>query len=798
MQSIKHLLHGEWSLAFTHPITREVCRDRATVPGNIEPELVRMGLLNDYMPPDHRRATTQFEIVDDWTYTTHFDAPALAVGHERELVFEGIDTVAEVYLNGELLGNCANMHREWRFAVGSRLKPTDNELTVVIRSAELWAREHMPDYFPILRNGSQYGSAVYLRKARHSWGWDNAPRLLTSGIFRPVYIEDRPIERFDNIYYYTKSIDEGRGKVSLALNWFYHIPRDRSTLGYTFRMRLSFGGETVYSAEEEVFSSRGNCSFSLPLEAVRLWWPYGFGEAAMHDLTLEMYRDGELVAEWCGKWGIRTVHLVQSDYLTEDGEGEFIFLVNNKRVMIRGTNWKPADALHSRADAKALKFLPLAKELNCNMVRIWGGGIYEDHPFFDYCDANGILVWHDFMFACEVTPRDGWFCEEVRAEATYILCKLRNHPSIALWCGDNENDAGFLSHHNGGCALPSDQIVTREVLRDAVLRNDPFRDYVESSPKQPDECMIERRRHNVLAYEEQQARDPAHLPPRHYPLEAHVYPSSSYAVALRANRARFIGETGPITFNPMCDRADLWEREKDRAIRLWDESHKSGKFYPCDSHQHDYYFTRWIFCGREICREKYGRDFTPDEWRDYSVAINLVCADIYKDAIEYTRVMRWTKTGVLWWSLADMWPMLFNYSLADCDGRPKLPFYWIRQSQRDLALMAVRKVLGEAATLYAANDTLAVQSGDYCITSYDTSGEATPHSHGKFQADANSATPVAQIPDEAGQHLLIIEWTVDGKTHYNHFVMGEAPIAFDTWKKWNEILKETFDADQGE
>ena len=796
MTTKKHFLHGEWMFSFTDPNTGAPVQDRATVPGNVEPELVRIGLLTDYMPPDHRRATTQFEIVDDWTYVKHFDAPPLADGYERDLVFEGIDTVAEIYLNGEKLADCANMHREWRFSVGTKLKKTDNELKVIIRSAELWARDHMPDVFPILRAGSQYGSAIYLRKARHSWGWDNAPRLLTSGIFRPVYLEDRPVERFDNVYYYTKQIDDAHGKVSLGLNWFYHFPRTRTTLGYTFHLTLSSQNEVLYTTEEEVFSPRGACHFSLPLDRVKLWWPVGFGDAHQYDLCLQMRRDGEPVAEWNGKWGIRTVRLIQSEFLTEDDQGDFVFVVNNRRVMIRGTNWKPTDPLHSRADAKVLKFLPLAKELHCNMIRIWGGGIYEDHPFFDYCDENGILVWHDFMFACEITPRDKWFCDEVEKEATFILRKLRNHPSIALWCGDNENDVGFLSLHRGSIALPSDQIVTREVLRDAVLRNDPYRDYVESSPKQPDECAIERRMEQILRYEQIKQTDPKNLPPKHYPLEAHVYPSTSYSVALRQNRARFIGETGPITYNQMSDREELWEREKERAIRLWDADHKSGKFAACDSHQHDYYFARWISCGRAACRETYGRDFTPDEWKDYSMAINLIGADIFKDAIEYTRVMRWTKTGVLWWSLSDMWPMLFNYSMVDCDGNRKLPFDWIRQSQRAFALMAVRTELSHPATLYATNDTLSEQNGSYRITAYDERGNAAPFATGTFHAAANSANVIAQIPDTDSRLLLLIEWTVNGETHCNHFVTGSAPYPFETWQKWNAILKENFQNDR--
>ena len=796
MDNPKHFLHGNWSFSFTHPVTKQFYQNTATVPGNVEPELVRMGLLGDYMPADTRHATTQFDMVDDWTYITTFDAPSLADNCTRDLVFEGIDTIAEIYLNGEKLCDCANMHREWRFPVTDRLQKKDNELKVVIHSAELWARDRTPDMFPLLRNASsQYGSMTYLRKARHSWGWDNAPRLMTSGIFRPVYLEDIPTEHFENVYYYTARIDEEKGIANLGLHWSYRLPRERSTQGYLFRLTLSCDGNTVYSFEENIFYPRGAHRFAVPLDKIKLWWPYGFGDPDTCDLHLEMLDGENVIAEWHSKWGIRTAKLIQTDALEANDTGEFIFLVNNRKVMIRGTNWKPADPLHSRADEKALKMLPFVKELNCNMVRIWGGGIYEDHPFFDYCDQNGILVWHDFMFACEITPRDDWYCEEVRKEASFIIRKLRNHPSIAVWCGDNEGDQFFRSLHRGSIALPSDQIVEREILKDCVLRNDPYRDYVESSPRIPDRCVKQDQEDFFILPAEAHDGSTTRREMRCQPLENHLYPQDQYAKALRSNTSRFIGETGPITFNPMTDNESIWECEKSRAMRLWNVDLKSCGLTYCDSHQSDYYFIRWISSGRKECREKFGRDFTAQEWKRYCTAINIVCADIFKDAIEYTRVMRWTKTGVLWWSLGDMWPMLFNYSVVDSDLHRKLPFDWIRQSQRDLALMIVRKELHATPLLYAANDTLQAQTGTYRITAYDENCHAEQIRAGSFTAAPNSTIELAQISDEKKQ-LLIIEWMQDGKpTHFNHFVTGQAPHPFEVWEKWNEILKKHFQED---
>lgn len=186
----KFSLDGTWSLSFTLPDTRKKAKTDIEIPSNVEPTLVKLGLIEDYMPPDHPYATQRFEGIDDWTYVRHFDYTPAPEGYDELLVFEGIDTVAQVYLNGEHLLDCADMHLTYKTDVRGRLKAKDNELMVVIRSSELYARKHLHDIFSSARDAATvYDSQSALRKARHQWGWDNAPRLLTSGIFRSVYIE---------------------------------------------------------------------------------------------------------------------------------------------------------------------------------------------------------------------------------------------------------------------------------------------------------------------------------------------------------------------------------------------------------------------------------------------------------------------------------------------------------------------------------------------------------------------------------------------------------------------------------
>ena len=773
---MKHELNGKWDLSFTPPEKNHPIISVTDVPGNIEPELVRLGLLTEYMPADNKYATVDYELVDDWTYGRTFDAPDLPDGWTRELVFDGIDTIAEIYLNSKKVCDCANMHRQWRIPVGDTLRKANNELKVVIRSADRWARRQNAATFPPSRNSSLYGSSPYLRKARHSWGWDNAPHLLTAGIFRSVYLEDLPAERFDDVYVFTDNIEETVARV--GFHWTYQMPVDRSTKGYRIRYSLLSGEEVAYTYEEEVLFPRGAHRAMIPLDRIKLWWPYGFGEPNLYDVRLEMFHNGKLLAEWTSKMGIRTVRLEETEDIDENGNGTFLFTVNNQKIMIRGTNWKPTDPLHSRADQKVLDVLPLVKDCHCNMVRIWGGGIYEDHPFFDYCDENGILVWQDFMFACEMPPFDDWFCKEVQTEATEIVRKLRNHPSLAVWCGDNEIDL-FVRYAllRNSTFLPSEQKISRQILKDVTLQNDPYRAYVASSPRYSDRFVQSRRKNDR----------------RLGSVEDHLYPIE-YGKALRASKACFIGETGPWCFNPFTDDDTIFAREKARCERLWDVTEIPSNVE--DIHQSDSYFARCRAVGRKNCLEWFDRDFSLDEWKEYAMAVNTICADIFKDAVEYTRVMKWRKSGVLWWSLADMWPMLFNFSVVDVNLRPKLPYYWIRQSQRDFALMIVRKEYNGSPALYAANDTLSVQEGEYRITAYDVNGTARSVGSGTYCAAPNDATVIAlpEIPE--AQELWVIEWkTSDGALHYNHFASGNRPYRFEAWQKWHAILKQTFEAD---
>ena len=770
------LLDGDWNLAFTHPDTGEVHRMSATAPGNVEIDLQREGLIDDPWPPDDIRAMWEFERVDDWTYETQFDAPQVAEGESVRLVFEGVDTIADVTLNGEQVLRCENMFVPHSVDVTSRLRAEGNSLSVCIRSPERFARRHDYSAFQVQRHHRQ--GAAYLRKARHMWGWDNAPRLLSAGLWRPVYLRVHPEVRFSEVYAYTRQITDE--SATIGVNWAIETP-DVDLSGYEGRLTLSLDGVAVHEAEFPVEFTAGKISLSLPRSEVRLWWPSGYGEPVLYDLSLALLKCGEAVAEWSDRFGIREVDLVRTEVITAEREGEFVFVCNGEKIYVRGTNWKPKDALHSRAARRTRKALELCSDLNCNMVRIWGGGVYEDHGFFDYCDENGILVWQDFMFACEFPPKDDSFCDAVAREAETVVKRLRNHPSLAVWCGDNEVDATFFwSTLIPKKLLPSDNRITREVLRDAVKSHDPYRDYVPSSPYKAD-CLAAERR--LPAEERSGMTSP----------EEHLYPGSEeFRTAYRRSNARFIGETGPFFINSMSQTPEIVERELPRARRLWDQPVGPGG-YTLDRHQTDEHFLTWKDATRSRLRHFFDREFSLDRWEELALALNIVCADMFKFAVEHSRCRRWRKTGVLWWSLMDMWPMMFNYSVVDYRWHRKQPSYdWIRAAQEPVCLM-VQDVEGDGVRqLYVANDTLHPFEGEFDVHAVDPSGQEDQVMSDGFSVEANCTAALREMMTPEEPALLILQWQAGDRTGFNHYVWGEPPFSFATYTEWCRRLERLY------
>jgi hypothetical protein len=273
--------------------------------------------------------------------------------------------------------------------------------------------------------------------------------------------------------------------------------------------------------------------------------------------------------------------------------------------------------------------------------------------------------------------------------------------------------------------------------------------------------------------------------------EQHLYtPVPTLQRVLRESKSRFLGETGPYYTCAVTDNEEIFAREYPRLARFWDKDFPSSK-RNLQHHQTDSYLQSWLQVSRELCLLWFNREFSLDEWKDFSFGVNIICSSVYKEVIEFCRIDRPNKTGVLWWSLADMWQMLFNYSVIDSDGCKKMPYYWIKQSQQPFALMVVRYELDGEIALYSANNTIDRHVGSYRVIAVDENNNECIVACGEYDEAKNSSRLLQRIPEPKKPTLLIIEWNENGQTSYNHFVTGKNPISLDAWKLWCKKLDQT-------
>ena len=392
------------------------------VPGCVHADLLDAGLI-----PDPYLGANEHEVAwvgrQDWTYTTQVEATG---PHERtDLVFDGLDTAARITLAGAELGRTRNMHRSYRFDVTGLA----GELAVRFTSAYQEAAEVQaitgarPNVYP--------EPFQYIRKMASSFGWDWGPTLPTAGIWRPARLEHWSTARLAQVRPLV-TVENGTGRVELRLT----AERTATGAGRPLTVRATVAGvtaETAFDGDEAVLV--------VEVPDAALWWPRGYGDQPLYGLDVTLADDGAPLDTWHRRIGFRTVELDRS--ADEHGSG-FTLVVNGVRIFARGVNWIPDDTLITRVTPERYRTrLTQAADANIDLVRIWGGGIYENEAFYDVCDELGLMVWQDFLFACSAYPEEQPLRGEVEAEARENVVRLMPHASLVLWNGNNENLWGF-------------------------------------------------------------------------------------------------------------------------------------------------------------------------------------------------------------------------------------------------------------------------------------------------------------------------------------------------------------------
>ena len=457
-----------------------------------------------------------------------------------------------------------------------------------------------------------FAADTALRRPVHSYGWDIMPRAVTSGLWREVRIEVRDEITFSQIYCRTT-------ERSCQLLYELKLPCELLS-GVEIEFEGACGDSKFYARKSIKGARMGH--LSLGVRDPKRWMPYGYGEPNVYDGEARIYREGRLVHTESFSFGLRKVKLERTD-ITDGENGCFRFLINGVEVMCKGTNWVSMDAFHCRDAERYAAALALIKDLGCNIIRCWGGNVYEDHAFFDFCDRNGIMVWQDFSMACHAYPQDERYERLIKNEASAVVRKLRNHPSIILWSGDNENDAMYAS--NG--IDPAINVITREWLPEVINRNDSDRPYLPSSPYV-----------SPAVYENYSTEK---LPEEHRWGPRDYYKSDFY----RNCRAHFISESG----YHGCPSVESIKKFITPE-RVWPyQNNPEWILHSSDQNGND---SRVMLMDKQV-RQLFGE--VPTDMEDYVLASQISQAEAKKYFIERMRIGRPQKSGIIWWNALDGW-----------------------------------------------------------------------------------------------------------------------------------------------
>jgi len=615
------------------------------VPGNIYTDLMKHKIIPDPFIASNEDSV-QWVSRKNWKYTCNFQLDTNVLEKsDIEMVFNGLDTRAEVTLNGSRILSADNMFRTWKVDVKDVLK-TNNVLKIKFFS--------VPEYNDSIAEMASVPlpeNRVYTRKAPYQSGWDWGPALPGCGIWRNVELlawNDLKINDFQ-VYY------DLFGDSLVKIDARIELMSDKNQI---VSLDMDIQGENGKSIVKTVTLGEGINIVHLKteLENPKLWWPVKMGEAYLYDFLLTATSDRKIKDTANVKTGFRTIQVVNE----KDSIGEsFGFKINGKPLFMKGANYIPQDIFPSRVSReKYEQLIADALEANMNMLRVWGGGIYEDDVFYKLCDEKGILVWQDFMFACAFYPGDNAFLDNVKQEATDNIQRLRNHPCIALWCGNNEVDEAWNNWgwqqqlgydlNDSNKVWGDYEALFHNLLPSVIQQYDPQRFYWPSSPK--------------FGWGREQSL--THGDMHYWGVWWGAEPFEIY----KEKVGRFMSEYGFQGF-PAYATIDSFASKKDQI--LCSAALKTHQKHPRGFELIDLYMKR---------------DFpVPESFRDYVYVSQLVQAEGMKIAIEAHRRAMPDCMGTLYWQLNDCWPAV-SWSSVDYYGNWKALHYFVQNAYKEIIL----------------------------------------------------------------------------------------------------------------
>lgn len=666
-------------------------------------------------------------------YYTDFEAEE----GEYVLRLNRVDVFSDVYLNGEKILSTNNAFIAFEKKVSLAKK---NELIIHIKPALLESRKYDTPCgaFTLRYNGA----SLYVRKPAHAWGWDIMPRIALGGIFDVVSFIPYKADKIKETYAYTQWVDTQKNTACIEYAATFDIS------GNNFS---EYEVETIGECEDSRFENRdrlwsNHFRFVWWLNDAKIWDVKNFGKPYLYTLTTRLLKNGVVVDEKVEKIGIRTVDLVRTDCCDENS-GEFVFKINGRETFIMGTNWVPGDALYSNAENRMRKLLLHMDDMGVNMVRIWGGGIYEPDEFYEFCDEHGILVWQDFMMACGTYPQDEWFQKEFRIEAEQVVKRLRNHASLALWSGDNECDY-FSTAHNKRMDLEGN-LLTRKVIPEVLFMHDPNRDYLPSSP-----------------YYSPEVKNTGRRPSENHCWGPRDYFKSEYYQT--CENAVFISEIGYMSLPSVKSlkkfiTGDLTDFKSDDYMVHLANMTLDNPFYKFRIDQ-------------DLKPIEYVFGAMPKDIEDIVACAQIAGAEGNKYFMERMRIRKDKKRGIMLWNMAEGWPEL-SEAFVDYYFDLKLAYHYVKQSQQPLCMMMDETDKG--VLLGLVNDTAKAETVRYKVTD---ALKGTILYEGECDVEANGLVNVL-YDNRKERTYYNIEWETDSVKGKNHFVSNIQGITLAEYTK---------------
>ncbi len=672
----------------------------ATVPGTVHTDLYKNVIIED---PFFRLNEKKYQWIDkvNWEYRKQF-VPNQELFKKDHVIlkFEGLDTYADVFFNGQSILHADNMFRTWTADIRHLLRKGEtNEILILFHSPIQFLQQAYDEadyHLPAANDQATEKLSVYARKAPYHFGWDWGPRFVTSGIWKSVVIESWNSIILDRVHYRQVSLNDQEA----IIHFYGRVIAEKSG---TADLEISCAGDgldVMGTASLQLKKGENNIDLEFKIPNPNRWWPNGLGDPTLYTLSAKISK-GKQESQYTTHIGLREIELVREP--DEFGES-FYFKVNGIPVFMKGANYIPQDNFVNHAVSSEYEHLiQSVKEANMNMLRVWGGGIYEMDYFYELCDENGILVWQDFMFACSMYPGDHEFLENVRQEAIDNIVRLRNHPSLALWCGNNEIQDAW---HQWGWQLQYSeeqkteiaqnyQNLFHELLPEVLKLWDPDRPYWPSSPASgSDFGQTSNTQKGDLHY---------------WGVWHGRRPFESYAEVI----PRFSSEYGFQSF-PALKTIQSFTWPSD--LHLDSPVMKSHQRHPI---------------GNQLIKNYMDRYYpVPKDFEEFVYVSQVMQGEGIRIGIEALRRSQPQCMGSLYWQLNDCWPVA-SWSGIDYFGRWKALHYQAKEAYAPLLISSSENA--DSIFIHLVSDQIEDQSGvldielidfdGHILNSYQTDGQ---------------------------------------------------------------------------